>query len=128
MGDRLALTPPMGWNSWYIHYARVTDQVMRQAADQMISTGMADYGYQYVNIDDCWMKKQGDEPYRDAGGAVLPNANFPDMKGLADYIHGRGLKAGLYTSPGPWTCAGYVGSRATRPTMRGNSPSGALIS
>jgi alpha-galactosidase len=76
----------------------------------MISTGMANYGYQYVNIDDCWMKKQGDPPYRDADGAVLPNAKFPDMKGLADYIHSKGLKAGLYTSPGPWTCGGYVGA------------------
>lgn len=110
VGNQLAITPPMGWNSWYIHYNRVTDQVMRQAADQMIGTGMADFGYQYVNIDDCWMKKRGDEPYRDAGGAVLPNAKFPDMKALADYIHGKGLKAGLYTSPGPWTCGGYVGA------------------
>jgi len=109
-GDRLALTPPMGWNSWYIHYARVSDAVMRQAADQMVATGMADYGYQYVNIDDCWMKKQGDAPYREAGGAVLPNGKFPDMKALADYIHGQGLKAGLYTSPGPWTCGGYTGA------------------
>jgi alpha-galactosidase len=83
---------------------------MRQAADQMLDTGMADYGYQYVNIDDCWMKKRRDEPYRDAAGAVLPNAKFPDMKALADYIHSKGLKAGLYTSPGPWTCGGYVGA------------------
>jgi alpha-galactosidase len=110
VGDTLALTPPMGWNSWYIHYDRVSDALMRQAADQMISTGMANYGYQYVNIDDCWMKKQGDPPYRDADDAVLPNAKFPDMKGLADYIHSKGLKAGLYTSPGPWTCGGYVGA------------------
>ena len=55
---RLALTPPMGWNSWYIHYYRVTEQHMRAAADVMIQSGMADYGYMYVNIDDCWMKKQ----------------------------------------------------------------------
>jgi alpha-galactosidase len=110
VGRQLALTPPMGWNSWYIHYDRVSDALMRQSAEQMIDSGMADYGYQYVNIDDCWMKKRGDEPYRDAGGAVLPNGKFPDMKGLADYIHSLGLKAGLYTSPGPWTCGGYVGA------------------
>ena len=110
VGNTLALTPPMGWNSWYIHYNRVSDVIMREAADQMINTGMADYGYQYVNIDDCWMKKRGDEPYRDADGAVLSGAKFPDMKGLADYIHSKGLKAGLYTSPGPWTCAGFVGA------------------
>jgi alpha-galactosidase len=109
-GERLALTPPMGWNSWYIFYQEVSEAYMRVAADQMINTGMANYGYQYVNIDDCWMKKRGDEPYRDAGGAVLPNAKFPDMKGLADYIHSKGLKAGLYTSPGPWTCCGHVGA------------------
>jgi alpha-galactosidase len=109
-GHTLALTPPMGWNSWYIHYDRVSQEVMRQAAEQMIASGMADYGYQYVNIDDCWMKKRGQEPYRNEAGAVLPSSKFPDMKGLADYIHSKGLKAGLYTSPGPWTCAGYVGA------------------
>ena len=110
VGNQLALTPPMGWNSWYIHYNRVTEATMRDAADQMIASGMADFGYQYVNIDDCWMKKKNDPPYRDTNGAVLPNWNFPDIKGLADYIHGKGLKAGLYTSPGSWTCGGYVGA------------------
>lgn len=106
----------MGWNSWYIHYHRVSDALMRAAADQMLATGMADYGYQYVNIDDCWTKKRGDEPYRDAGGAVLPNARFPDMKGLADYIHRQGLKAGLYTSPGEWTgCQRPYATRAATP-------------
>jgi alpha-galactosidase len=109
-GNQLALTPPMGWNSWYVHYNRISDKLMRQAADQMIASGMADYGYQYVNSDDCWMKKHGDPPYRDAGDAVLPNSRFPDMKGLTDYIHAKGLKAGIYTSPGPWTCGGYTGA------------------
>ena len=115
-GDKLALTPPMGWNSWYIHYDRVSDSLMRQAADAMISSGMADYGYQYVNIDDCWMvKADSDDPViggrtRDANGRLLPNRRFPDMKALADYIHSKGLKAGLYISPGPTTCAGYAGS------------------
>ena len=110
VGDTLALTPPMGWNSWYIHYNRVTEQHMRGAADVMISSGMADYAYQYVNIDDCWMKQKDDEPYRDAKGAMLPNAKFPDITGMVDYIHSKGLRAGLYTGPGPWTCAGYVAS------------------
>ncbi len=110
VGDTLALTPPMGWNSWYIHYYHVTEEHMRNAADVMVSSGMADYGYSYVNIDDCWMKKRGDEPYRDADGAILPNAKFPDIKGMVDHIHSLGLKAGLYTGPGPWTCAGYVAS------------------
>jgi len=110
VGDTLALTPPMGWNSWYIHYNRVTEQHMRNAADSMVKSGMADTGYMYVNIDDCWMKKRGDEPYRDESNAVLPNDKFPDIEGMVDYIHGKGLRAGTYISPGPWTCAGYVGS------------------
>ena len=110
VGNTLALTPPMGWNSWYIHYDRVTERHMRDAADQMIASGMADVGYMYVNIDDCWMKKRGDQPYRDVAGALLTNAKFPNIKGMVDYIHGKGLRAGTYISPGPWTCAGYVGS------------------
>jgi alpha-galactosidase len=115
-GNRLALTPPMGWNSWYIHYHRVSDKVMRAAADQMIASGMADYGYQYVNIDDCWMVKVNSKdpeiggPTRDPSGRLLSNKRFPDMKAMTDYIHARGLKAGIYISPGPRTCAGYEGS------------------
>jgi len=115
-GDTLALTPPMGWNDWYTHYDRVTDKLMRQAADAMIASGMADYGYQYVNIDDCWMVKPGSKDPdlggdpRDASGAVRSNRRFPDMRALAEYIHSKGLKAGLYTSPGPLTCAGFTGA------------------
>lgn len=116
VGETLALTPPMGWNSWYIHYHRVSDADMRAAADAMISSGMADFGYAYVNIDDCWMVKPGSPdpvlggPPRDDQGAVRPNGKFPDMKALTAHIHERGLKAGIYISPGPLTCAGYVGS------------------
>jgi alpha-galactosidase len=116
VGEKLALTPPMGWNDWYTHYDRITDKLMRAGADTMIASGMADYGYQYVNIDDCWMVRPdatdpeiGGEP-RDAAGAIRPNRRFPDMKALADYIHSKGLKAGLYTSPGPLTCARFTGS------------------
>lgn len=115
-GDQLALTPPMGWNSWYIHYHRISDKDMRAAADAMIASGMADFGYTYVNIDDCWARRPGKkdggeaEPTRDANGRIRPNDRFPDMKALADYIHSRGLKAGIYTSPGPKTCAGYEGA------------------
>jgi alpha-galactosidase len=110
VGDTLALTPPMGWNSWYIHYNRVTEADLRAAADAMIASGMADVGYTYINVDDCWMRKRGEEPYHSSDGAVLPNAKFPNIKGMVDYIHGKGLRAGVYTSPGPWTCAGYVGA------------------
>ncbi len=116
VGDKLALTPPMGWNHWYTHYNAVSDQTIRRAADVMISSGMADYGYQYVNIDDCWMVKPdatdpelGGEP-RDAAGRIRPNKRFPDMKALTDYIHAYGLRAGIYTSPGPRTCGGYEGA------------------
>ena len=103
-GDKLALTPPMGFNDWYAYLDHVTDAKMRYAADTMIANGMVDAGYQYVNVDDCWMGK------RSADGNLAGNEKFPDMKGLADYIHSQGLKAGLYTSPGPKTCAGYEGS------------------
>jgi alpha-galactosidase len=112
----LALTPPMGWNSWYIHYNRVSEKTMRAAADQMVASGMADYGYQYVNIDDCWMVKVNSKdaeiggPLRDADGTLLCNKRFPDITGMTAYIHGKGLKAGTYISPGPSTCAGYAGS------------------
>jgi alpha-galactosidase len=115
-GDKLALTPPMGWNHWYAHYDRITDSMIREAANIMISSGMADVGYSYVNIDDCWMNapKNSDPmrvgPLRDGQGNILPNRHFPDMKGLTDYIHSIGLKAGLYTSPGPLTCGGFAGS------------------
>lgn len=116
VGDKLALTPPMGWNSWYIHYDRISDKLMREAADQMIATGMADYGYQFVNIDDCWMVKVNSKDpevggaTRNIDGTIRTNKRFPDMKGMTDYIHSKGLKAGLYISPGPRTCAGYEGS------------------
>ncbi len=115
-GEQLALTPPMGWNHWYAHYDRITDKMMREAADVMISSGMADVGYQYVNIDDCWMnaEKNSDPlrvgPLRDDKGNVIPNKHFPDMKGLTTYIHTKGLKAGIYTSPGPRTCGGFAGA------------------
>jgi alpha-galactosidase len=115
-GDRLALTPPMGWNHWYAHYWRITDSLVREAADIMVAKGMADAGYQYVNIDDCWMNSAANAdplrvgPLRDEAGNMLPNRHFPDMKSLTAYIHARGLKAGLYTSPGPLTCDEFSGS------------------
>ena len=113
-GDTLALTPHMGWNSWYVWENRVTDAIMRAAADAMVASGMMDHGYQYVNIDDCWsVRPESDDPGRrgeprDARGMVNANGHFPDMKAMTDYIHAKGLKAGIYTSPGPRTCAGYV--------------------
>jgi alpha-galactosidase len=115
-GDTLSLTPSMGFNDWYAYYDQVSDALMRAATDTIVRSGMADVGYQYVNIDDCWMNAEHSKdakrnaPFRDAAGNLRPNAYFPDMKGLADYIHSHGLKAGLYTSPGPLTCAGFAGA------------------
>jgi alpha-galactosidase len=113
-GDTLALTPHMGWNSWYVWENHVTDAIMRAAADAMVASGMIDHGYMYVNIDDCWSVKPGakdptlqGEP-RDKRGMINSNPRFPDMKALTDYIHSKGLKAGIYTSPGPTTCADHV--------------------
>jgi len=113
-GDTLALTPHMGWNSWYVWENHITDSIMRAAADAMVSSGMIDHGYQYVNIDDCWsVRPDAKDPSllgeaRDAKGMINSNGRFPDMKGLTDYINAKGLKAGIYTSPGPTTCAGHV--------------------
>jgi alpha-galactosidase len=100
----LAKTPPMGWNSWNQFKSRVEDKVIREIADAMVASGMRDAGYIYVNIDDTW------EGERDAQGNITSNKKFPDMKALADYIHSKGLKLGIYSSPGPNTCAGYEGS------------------
>ncbi|MHB8302099.1 MAG: glycoside hydrolase family 27 protein [Acidobacteriaceae bacterium] len=100
----LAATPPMGWNSWNHFAGKVDDADVRAAADALVATGMRDAGYVYVNIDDTW------EGERDAQGNIQPNGKFPDMKALADYVHSKGLKLGIYSSPGPKTCAGYEGS------------------
>jgi alpha-galactosidase len=100
----LAATPPMGWNSWNHFAEKVTDADVRAAADALVSTGMRDAGYVYVNVDDTW------EGQRDDAGNIRANSKFPDMKALGDYVHSRGLKFGIYSSPGPKTCAGYEGS------------------
>jgi alpha-galactosidase len=101
---QLAATPPMGWNSWNHFANHVTDADVRSAADELVSTGMRDAGYVYVNVDDTW---QGE---RDAQGVLHTNSRFPDMKALGDYIHSKGLKFGIYSGPGEKTCGGYAGS------------------
>jgi alpha-galactosidase len=116
VGERIGLTPQMGWNDWYTYYAHITDRDIRAAAAAMIASGMADYGYQYVDIDDTWAKEPGsddpalDGPVRDSRGDILSNARFPDMPALTEYIHSMGLKAGIYSSPGPLTCDKFEGS------------------
>lgn len=100
----LALTPPMGWNSWNIHGCTVDQEKVSRSARALVELGLASRGYQYVNIDDCWMGE------RDERGRLVPNERFPDLPGLADTLHGMGLKLGIYSSPGPFTCQGYPGS------------------
>jgi alpha-galactosidase len=99
-----APTPPMGWNSWNLFACKVSDAVVRAQADAMVSNGMRDAGYRFINIDDCW------EGTRDAQGNIRSNEKFPDMTALADYVHSKGLKLGIYSSPGPKTCANFEGS------------------
>ena len=103
-GDTIALTPPMGWNSWNCFGCDVNEANVRAAADAMVASGLIQHGWTYINIDDCW------EAGRDADGNVRSNQKFPDMKALTDYVHSKGLKIGLYSSPGPKTCAGHEGS------------------
>jgi alpha-galactosidase len=100
----LAKTPPMGWNSWNLFAEKVDDATVRTMADAMVSSGMREAGYIYVNIDDTW------EGVRDAQGNLETNHKFPDMKALAEYVHSKGLKLGIYSSPGPRTCGGYPAS------------------
>lgn len=100
----LALTPPMGWNSWNVWGTSVDANKVLAAAKAFIDTGLADYGYAYVNIDDGW------EAGRNELGEIQANEKFPHMRALCDDVHGMGLKIGIYSSPGPKTCAGYEGS------------------
>src|SRR5256884_3383974 len=102
----LAMTPPMGWNSWNKFGCNVSDKLIREMADAMVSSGMKAAGYQYVNIDDCWQVS------RDAQGTIVADRErFPEgMKALADYVHSKGLKLGIYTDAGTGTCEKRPGS------------------
>jgi len=115
-GDLIALTPQMGWNSWNCFAGAVTEKDVKSAADAMVKSGLINHGWTYINVDDYWQNHRNSRdqtlrgPFRETNGLVVPNSRFPDMKGMADYIHSLGLKAGLYSSPGPWTCGGCTGS------------------
>lgn len=100
----LAPTPPMGWNSWNYFGRNVNEADVRAAADAMVTSGMSKVGYVYVNVDGSWQGK------RDANGVLHTNAKFPDMKGLGEYIHSKGLKFGMYSGPGRFTCGGDIAS------------------
>jgi alpha-galactosidase len=115
-GDRIALTPPMGWNSWNCFANEVSADKVKRAADAMVNSGLINHGWTYVNVDDFWENHRDSKdqtlrgPFRDEKGFIIPNVRFGDMKNLADYVHALGLKIGLYSSPGPWTCGGCAGS------------------
>ncbi|MFG1679341.1 lectin [Nonomuraea sp. NPDC049269] len=107
LDNGLARTPQMGWNDWNSFGCNVNDSLIRQTADAMVSSGMASAGYTYVNIDDCWSTKN-----RNSNGDLVPDPQkFPNgIKALADYVHSKGLKLGIYSSAGTTTCAGYPAS------------------
>jgi alpha-galactosidase len=115
-GDRIALTPTMGWNSWNCFGHEVSADKVKRAADALVKTGLVNHGWNYINIDDSWQyNRDGKDPsfqgkMRDENGYILTNSKFPDMKELGDYLHRNGLKMGIYSSPGPWTCGGCAGS------------------
>jgi alpha-galactosidase len=106
----------MGWNSWNCFAGEVSEDRVKSAADAMVKSGLINHGWTYINVDDYWQNHRDSKdptlhgPFRDAKGFIVPNKRFPDMKGMADYIHSLGLKAGLYSSPGPWTCGGCAAS------------------
>ena len=104
-GSKIALTPPMGWNSWNCWGLSVTQDKVVSSAKALIEKGLADYGYCYMNIDDGW-----EAPKRNADGTIAVNEKFPSMKELGDWLHAEGLKFGIYSSPGDLTCGGYLGS------------------
>ena len=122
-GKTIGLTPPLGFNTWNHFYANISDQGVRAQADAMVASGLINHGWSYINLDDGWQKlgilpadprkkDPGDfPPVRSATGEILPSSTrFPDMQALGDYIHSKGLKFGIYSSPGIRTCAGYAGS------------------
>ncbi len=111
-GNQIALTPPMGWNSWNCFASSVSGEKVKAAADAMVQSGLINHGWTYINIDDYWETRPGSDDStlqgspRDKDGFIIPNKRFPDMKALGSYIHSKGLKMGVYSSPGPLTCGG----------------------
>ncbi len=105
VGEKICLTPPMGWNSWNCWGTSVTQEKVVASAQALIDKGLIDYGWDYINIDDVWQAKK-----RTADGRLLPGSHFPDIRGLSNWLHSEGLKLGIYSSPGPTTCAHELGS------------------
>jgi alpha-galactosidase len=117
-GDQIGLTPALGWNSWNCFGPAVTASNVQAAADAMVAKGLINHGWTFINTDDYWeqnprrMARDASlgGPGRDEQGNIVPNPRFPDMKGLVDHIHSLGLKAGIYSGPGPTTCGGCIAS------------------
>lgn len=105
VGDKIALTPPMGWNSWNCWGLSVSQEKVISSAQAIIDKGLADYGYNYINVDDAW-----EAPERNADGTIAVNGKFPSMKALGDWLHSHGLRFGIYSSPGDLTCGKHLGS------------------
>jgi alpha-galactosidase len=103
-GEKICLTPPMGWNSWYVHSLWVSQEKIQAMAKAMVDSGLVDHGWTYINIDDGWQGQR--DP---ATGALQPNSKFPNMKGMCDYVHSLGLKIGIYSTPWVGSYAGYIG-------------------
>lgn len=110
IGDRISLTPPMGWNSWNCWGNSVSQEKVMSSARAMLEKGLADYGWSYINIDDGWQGLRGGRE-----NAIQPNSKFGDMKELGDYLHSNGLKFGIYSGPWVATYAGHVGECADTP-------------
>ncbi len=110
IGDTIALTPPIGWNGWNAWESHINREKVLASADAMVKTGLRDHGWSYINIDDTWQGVRGGP-----NTALQPNEKFPDIKGMIDYIHSLGLKAGLYSTPYVASYAGYVGASSDLP-------------
>src|SRR5436190_7963810 len=110
VGETISLTPPMGWNSWNAYHATVTGENVIRAAHAMVSSGLIDHGWSYININDAWQGKRGGQ-----FDGIQPNEKFPEMQKMCDEIHSLGLKAGIYSGPWITTYAGYVGGSADNP-------------
>ena len=117
IGERIALTPPMGWNGWNVFAYTVTEQKIRDSIDVLDRCGLADHGWGFVNIDDFWQNNPSSRddptlqgPERHPDGSIVVNRRFSDMRALADYAHSRGFRIGIYSSPGEYTCGLCVGS------------------
>lgn len=107
VGDEICLTPPMGWNSWYVHSEGVSEAAIREMATAMKEKELQNYGWSYVNIDDCWMGERDPVTKR-----IQPNGKFDDMRAMVDYVNSLGLKVGIYSTTWMSTFAGYIGGTA----------------